>query len=238
MDYKEHYRIDAEQFDYWGADQYSPAGKRRKQKVFELCQPLPGERVLDIGSGNGWFSLYAAKAGADVTALDLSEANLAKIKAADERIHTLYGDACQVPSQEEKYDWIVALEVLEHIVDPKLAVQNWLPLLKPEGKLLITVPYKEALRYTLCIHCNQKTPVNAHLHSFDKETLIKLLNKHGYWVKQAHLFSHKLMEHFRLNELLSKAPYSWWRFWDRSCGILSRKYSYLAIIASPNHKHQ
>jgi SAM-dependent methyltransferase len=233
MDYREHYRIDAIEFDYWGKDQFSPTETRRNQAVFELVSAGEGCRILDLGSGRGWFSLWAAKQGAEVTALDLSEENLRKIKELNSSVNIVYGDACDVPLTDEKFDWIVALEILEHIVDPKAAVINWLKFLKPGGKLLITVPYKEAIRYTLCVHCNGKTPVNAHLHSFDKDALIKLLNHNGYWVKEKHLFIHKLMVSLRLNNLLRFLPYKYWKFLDKLFRIFGNRYSYLALTAVP-----
>jgi len=237
MDYKEHYRIDALEFDYWGADQFSPTELRRNQFVYKLCSIKEGDKVLDIGSGRGWFSLYAAKLGARVTALDLSKENLNKIKELNSSVNTVYGDACAVPVTDEQFDLIVALEVLEHIVEPHSALENWQKLLKPGAKLLVTVPYKEVIRYSLCIHCNQKTPVNAHLHSFDKKTLVKLFNKHGYWVKETVLFCHKLPNVLKINSLLRMMPYGLWRFIDTISGIiLPQKYSYIAVIATLKDK--
>ncbi len=231
MNYKEHYRIDALEFDYWGDDQLSAAETRRNQTVFDLCGIKPGDKVLDIGSGRGWFSLKAAELGAEVTALDLSEENLQKIKSINSKIITIYGDACDVPVSDEQFDLIVALEVLEHIVEPKTAVLNWKSLLKPGGKILVTVPYKEQIRYSLCIHCNQKTPVNAHLHSFDKEALLRLFNHSGYWVKDTELFMHKLLATLRITPLIRKLPYQYWSFLDNLCGIFSKKYSFIAVTA-------
>jgi len=231
MNYREHYRIDALEFDYWGRDQVSPTETRRNQTVFDLCPSLNQLQILDIGSGRGWFSLQAAQQGAEMTALDLSEENLSKIKAINPNITTLYGDACDVPAADGKFDLIVALEILEHLVDPKTAVLNWKNLLKHNGKVLITVPYKETIRYTLCIHCNRKTPVNAHLHSFNKDDLIKLLNHNGFWVKQTNRFSHKLLSYLRINNLLKWLPYGIWKRLDRLCRIFGDNYSYLAVVA-------
>lgn len=232
MDYKEHYHNDALVFDYWGADRFSPDETRRNQTIFDMCQVKPGDKILDIGSGRGWFSLYAAGIGAEVTALDLSEDNLGKIKELNPSITTIYGDACEVPITDMTFDWIVALEVLELLVEPKLAVQNWKALLKPEGKLLVTVPNKEEIRYSLCIHCNQKTPFAACLHSFDKDSLVKLFVRNGYWVKDTELFMHKLLTTLKITPLIKKLPYKYWSFFDNLSGLISRKYNYIALIAT------
>ena len=167
MNYIEHYHNDALEFDYWGEDLISPAELRRNQFIYQLCPVKPHQKVLDIGSGRGWFSLHCAQIGAEVTAIDLSAENLKRIKQTDPQIRTIYGDACNLNLAGESFDLIVAMEVWEHLVDPVLAINNWKKLLPPGGTLFVTVPYKEVIRYSLCIHCNRKTPVNAHLHSWD-----------------------------------------------------------------------
>jgi 2-polyprenyl-3-methyl-5-hydroxy-6-metoxy-1,4-benzoquinol methylase len=233
MDYREHYRLDALEFDYWGKDQFSRVEKRRMSTVFELAALQPGMKVLDIGSGRGWFSLRAAELGAEVTAVDLSEKNLQKIREINPAVNVLLADALNLPAEAGQYDLIVALEVVEHLTDPKAAVLSWLSHLKPEGRLLITVPYKEVIRYSLCIHCNQKTPINAHLHTFDRDNLIKLLSHNGYWVKETRGFVHKLLNTLKVNRFCGWLPYRLWKFLDTSCGLLNDRYTWIAAIAVP-----
>lgn len=230
MDYKEHYRLDAEVFDYFAPHHYTAIETRRNQATFYFAGISAGQRILDIGSGRGWFSLYAASQGARVTALDLSERNLQQIKALDGRIETMLDDAAEPTKPQDKYDLIVALEVLEHLVDPAKAIANWKKLLKPGGRLLITVPYKEVIRYSLCIHCNQKTPFNAHLHSFDRPAMQSLLSGAGMKVISMKPFCHKLPVHFRLDRLTLRLPYAFWHALDRICGLFSDQYNYLAVI--------
>lgn len=230
MNPEEHYRIDAEVFDYWGEDQFSPAIYRRNQYSCWLADLHKGQRVLDIGSGRGWFSFFAAEQRATVTALDLSEKNLSRISETDPRIRTLKADASAIPPQDAKFDLVVALEVLEHIPEPEQAIKSWHAFLDQRGRLLISVPYKEHIRYSLCVHCNQKTPHNAHLHSFDREALVKLLRGAGFRVLKTYLFSHKVLTHLRLEGLLKRLPFPLWRLLDRLCGVFGDKYNYLAVV--------
>lgn len=232
MDYKEHYRLDAEVFDYFAPHHDTPIETRRNQTTFRLANIHAGQRVLDIGSGRGWFSLYAASQGARVTALDLSERNLQRIKALDGRIETVLDDAAQPSLLKDKFDLIVALEVLEHLVDPAKALANWKELLSPGGRLLITVPYQEVLRYSLCIHCNRKTPFNAHLHSFDQASLRQLAQASGLRVLNMQAFCHKLLSHLRIDRLTIKLPFGCWNALDRLAAITGDKYHYLAVICT------
>ena len=231
MDYIQHYHNDALEFDYWGKDLITPAEIRRNQFIQHLCPVKKGQKVLDIGSGRGWFSLHCAKIGAKVTAIDLSTENLNKIKQIDPRIKTLYSDACKINIPGDYFDLIVALEVLEHLVDPALAIGNWKMMLKTGGILFVTVPYKEVIRYSLCIHCNRKTPVNAHLHSWDVFKLASLLSENGFYVLKVTLFSHKLLSALALDKKLQKMPYTMWNFLDKLCGTGNDKYNYLAVKA-------
>lgn len=231
MNPREHYRQDALEFDYFDENKLGPAELRRTQFTLSLCHIKPGMKVLDLGSGRGWFSLEASKLGAEVTAMDLSEENLARIKEIDPKIEIVYGDASEAQDLDKKYDLIVALEMMEHLVEPALALKNCREYLKENGTLLITVPYKELIRHSLCIHCNRKTPVNAHLHSFDQPKLAALLMENGFRVQESILFYHKAMAALRLNQLTKKMPLWVWRTLDRFFGLGNDKWFYLAVKA-------
>lgn len=77
----------------------------------------PGERVLDIGCGNGALAYDMAKrSGAEVTGIDLGQENIAQAKEryAHQRIHYIVGDALRdLPDQQ--FDVIVMSNVLEHL---------------------------------------------------------------------------------------------------------------------------
>jgi hypothetical protein len=68
----------------------------------------------------------------------------------------------------EKYDIVTCLEVLEHIPD-WLSVFNSLFEFS-QKQVIISVPYKEIISYTICIHCLQKTPHYGHMHSFSESS--------------------------------------------------------------------
>lgn len=60
---------------------------------------------------------------------------------------------------------MTALEVLEHIPEWQDVLRAMLGL--ANKIVLVTVPYKERIRQTVCIHCGKLTPLYGHLHTYD-----------------------------------------------------------------------
>jgi len=106
--------------------------------------------LIDIASGSGYVAIEMAKFGLNVIAIDLTpEAinNLNKYKKQFS-LHSLTIKKCfaeKIPLPDKSVDFIVANAILEHIPNEKEAINEWKRILKPHGKMLITVPLK--LRY-------------------------------------------------------------------------------------------
>ncbi len=231
MDYQEHYRIDAESFDYFDRKYQTQAERRRNEEVLHFCDAMAGETVLDLGSGRGWFSIEMAKRGCRVYAVDLSEKNLEHIRSKEPSIECRLGSAYELPFQSERFDWIVMNEVLEHLEEPEKALEHVKQFLSPQGKLLISVPYMEKIAYSLCIHCNQLTPHNAHLHSFDMIKLRKMFRHCGLDIVKEHLYLNRILATTRLIDMLRFMPFHLWHIKDMSMNFLFGRASYVSMIA-------
>jgi len=82
---------------------------------------LAGLRILDVGCGGGLLSEPLARLGARVVGIDASPGNVAaaRLHAATQGIAVEYrlGDPSQTLGQEERFDVVLALEVVEHVSD-------------------------------------------------------------------------------------------------------------------------
>lgn len=112
----------------------------------------PGERLLDLGCGFGRHSYEALRQGAEVVACDLARPevenvrNLARLLVAEGHIDdvaaadVLQGDAMRLPFDDTSFHKVIASEVLEHVTDDDVAFAELARVLRPGGRLAVTVP--------------------------------------------------------------------------------------------------
>ena len=119
------------------------------KKVFEdIDWGKKNGRLLDLGCGSGRLSLEAAKRGFRVTgvdyipkAIELAK-TLAKTTDIDNRAKFIQGDLAKAkPHQYGFYDYVVLMEVIEHIDDYQKIIDFAYGSLKKGGKILLTTPY-------------------------------------------------------------------------------------------------
>jgi ubiquinone/menaquinone biosynthesis C-methylase UbiE len=218
-DHTRHYAVDAEEFDYFeeriGADR--DAARRIQQAVLHAARIESSDRVLDLGSGGGWLLGDIDEAhGADVVSVDLGLNNLRRLRVQyGSRVQAVVADAGRLPFRDGSFSCVVASEVLEHCNDPEAVVIEATSVLRPNGRLVVSTPYREVLRYSLCIHCNKSTPLNAHLHSFSEERLAGMFRAAGLHEVRSFVFQNKLFQHLRLSPLFRFLPFRAWRVIDR-----------------------
>jgi ubiquinone/menaquinone biosynthesis C-methylase UbiE/uncharacterized protein YbaR (Trm112 family) len=104
-------------------------------------EELKGKWVLDVGCGAGRFLEVAARAGAEIVGLDISEAvDAARVTAGDmPNVHLVQASALELPLRSDCVDFVYCIGVIQHTPDP-VAVMRELPKpLKPGGKLAATI---------------------------------------------------------------------------------------------------
>jgi SAM-dependent methyltransferase len=100
--------------------------------------PNPERVILDAGCGTGAMSIRLKQWGRVVSA-DFSPLAL-QFSRRRGLNHLLCADAMRLPFEVGTFDTIVSMDVLEHIPDDALALREFYRVLKPGGRVILTVP--------------------------------------------------------------------------------------------------
>jgi len=103
------------------------------------------DTVVDVGCGYGGHSLFCARQGAAVIALDRDADRVAqtetKLKASPAHAYRVICSDCNpIPLPDEAADVVICTEVLEHVTDPSVILGELVRIARPGGHLLVTVP--------------------------------------------------------------------------------------------------
>jgi arsenite methyltransferase len=116
---------------------------RRRRLVREALAAGPGERVLDVGCGPGFYVREVAEQvgrEGSVTGVDVSEAMLGVARVRCEGLPNVafqQGDASSLPLPDAGVDAAVSVQVLEYVPDPTAALRELHRVLRPGGRVVV-----------------------------------------------------------------------------------------------------
>jgi 2-polyprenyl-6-hydroxyphenyl methylase/3-demethylubiquinone-9 3-methyltransferase len=149
-------------------------------------------KVLDIGCGAGFLSNTLAKAGHQVTAIDLSKESL-KIAANYDTTHKVdyhCGNAYQLPYADGSFDLVCAMDFLEHVEEPAQVVAEVSRVLKPGGLFCFHTFNRTPFSWLVILKGVEwfvkNTPPNLHIYRLfvKPEELIAMSQRSGLEVKE------------------------------------------------------
>ena len=157
-----------------------------RRRDFLLSHIDAGERVLDVGCGEGRFAAELVRAGAQVVGIDVAAEPL---RRARERHPEL--DLRQVPVaggwplDDASFDAVWAGEVIEHVLDTAGWLSELRRVLRSGGRLLLSTPGHGRLRmlgWALAPHAFAAhfDPRADHLRFYTSRTLTELLEDFGF----------------------------------------------------------
>jgi 2-polyprenyl-3-methyl-5-hydroxy-6-metoxy-1,4-benzoquinol methylase len=146
--------------------------------------PFGDRRLLDVGSGLGYFLVRARAAGWEVRGIDTSEA---WVRQANQRLGSEVvqrGSIAESSFTPGSFDLITAWDVVEHIFDPIAVLHRLRTLLAPGGRLFIRTPNLSYVypvygaRRALLRHRVELGPTN-HVVYFNSRTMRRALRQAG-----------------------------------------------------------
>jgi 2-polyprenyl-6-hydroxyphenyl methylase/3-demethylubiquinone-9 3-methyltransferase len=117
---------------------------------------IAGARVLDVGCGGGLLCEALARAGAQVTGIDLAPGmiEVARLHAAEQGLDITYKveSAEQIASANPAgFDVVTCMEMLEHVPDPERMVGTLGTLVRPGGAVFVSTINRNLKSFLLAI---------------------------------------------------------------------------------------
>jgi len=165
---------------------------------FERLGLVRGERLLDLGSGGGRHAFEAMRRGARVTALDYSAADLKDVTAVAGAMldsgeveyaqwaGVVNGDALDLPFDDGAFDRVIVSEVLEHIWDDERALVEIARVVRPGGRVAVTVPTRWPERVSWAINWRYHDTPGGHVRIYRQHELELKLERAGFFQRGSH----------------------------------------------------
>jgi SAM-dependent methyltransferase len=147
----------------------------RRDAVYDLIQGLKlpaSASILEIGCSGGPLMQRLRAAGySDLTGIDVS-APAIELAHARGVPNVSVMDGANLQFADERFDLVIASDVLEHIEDETRALREWTRVLKPGGQLLVFVPAHTYL-------WSEHDVVNHHFRRYSRQGLQAALERVG-----------------------------------------------------------
>lgn len=138
--------------DYWSARaatydgliEYALSSNSQQAAWLRLLARIAGPapvRVLDVCCGTGFLALLLARLGHEVTGLDCAPpmVYIARERARKSalRVQFRVEDAARVREETSSYDLVIGRYAMRSLLHPARAVEEWLRVLRPDGRLAL-----------------------------------------------------------------------------------------------------
>lgn len=124
--------------------------KTHFEHLLDVIPDLASRKILDLGSGRGSFLIDCSKKGAIAEGLELNkeyiEKSLSRAKEARVSIKVSQGIGEELSFQDGSFDFINMCEVIEHVNNPEKVLSEVYRVLKPGGKVYVSVPNRFGLK--------------------------------------------------------------------------------------------
>lgn len=178
----------------WAKSGHAGAHQYLLPAAFQALRSAKAKTVLDLGCGNGSCSAELSSNGYSVVGCDSSSSGIAIARDEHPSIDFFEYDISQPfpPGRRGKFDAVIALEVVEHLLQPRCLLSAAFEALRPGGTVVISTPYHGYLKNVALAVTNKFDfhwhPLRdfGHVKFFSQKTLTMLVEECGFQAKSFH----------------------------------------------------
>ncbi len=167
----------------------------RVKAIFDFIDIEREDCIIEIGCGAG--NVIEKSSGSKLFGTDISPSVLTKAKQKlDKRVHLFQADAQNLPCKDRVFTCIICSEVLEHLLDPSIALGEMARIMKTAGTVVISVPNESMINRIKTIlirfgifkwlfqgggrypEMSERMEDEWHLHSFELTEWLDLVKKY------------------------------------------------------------
>lgn len=177
------------------------------KRIFEWLNPKP-LKILDIGCASGCLTSQIATffSKADVFGVDSYKKAIEFGRKTYPNIKFKFADAHKLPFNNQSFDLITCIETLEHLEDPRGAIQEMYRCLKNNGTILIgqdTDNLFFKIIWVIWTRTRGKVWCNSHVHPYNPKELEELFRVYDFKIVEKK-YSHLGLEVFFLLKKIQK----------------------------------
>ena len=124
--------------------QKGDVAERVVEDVRQRAGEVRGKKILDIGFGNGLYSIAFARSGAQAYGLEVNEVllQIARENEQDAGVNVDFRvyDGTTFPFVNDFFDFLFSVSVIEHVTDARMLIAEASRVLKPGGKFYLAFP--------------------------------------------------------------------------------------------------
>jgi SAM-dependent methyltransferase len=173
----------------------APGYVLRRARVLSALEHVPRGRLLEIGCGSGALLHDLIRLGFTCEAIETGPGarDVARYINRQTQDFALHEDGTE--QWQARFDVVVALEVLEHIEDDRGALARWRDWLKPNGRLLLSVPAHQS-------RWGVDDEAVGHFRRYERADLTRLLDDVGFDIDHIESWGYPLANMIRPLRLL------------------------------------
>jgi 2-polyprenyl-3-methyl-5-hydroxy-6-metoxy-1,4-benzoquinol methylase len=144
--------------------------------------------VLDVGCSSGYLARPLTEQGVAVVGVELDAAAAAGARAVCEEVVVGDVETMELPFAPSSFDAVVCGDLVEHLRDPRAALERLRPLLRPGGRLVLTTPNVANWSMRLSLlggrwrYTERGILDRTHVHLFTRKTLVETVEDAGFRV--------------------------------------------------------